>query len=95
MCTTRSTIPDEGDVAIARLRHGFGDREHVVTGTAQVLDDCYAGTLIDDEPHRRSGSGRCRDGENLFLRQNPRGIGEGRADILGLQAWVFAQDIRL
>ena len=83
------------DIAIACLRHGFGDRKHVVTGTAQVLDDRYAGTLIYDEPHRRSDSGRCREGENLFLRQNPRGIGEGRADILGLQAWVFAQDIRL
>jgi len=83
------------DIAIACLRHGFGDRKHVVTGTAQVLDDCCAGTLIDDEPHRRSGSGRCREGKNLFLRQNPRGISKGRADILRLEAWVFAQDIRL
>jgi hypothetical protein len=83
------------NIRVVSLRHGLGDGEHVVAGTAQVFGYCRAGRFINEELHadgQLCGKGKRK---NFFVSQNLGRIGKSCADVIGLQTRVFPQNITL
>jgi len=81
------------DVLILSLRHCLSDGEHVVTNAAQVLQYRRTGGLIYDELHggcHLRGNG---EGENILMGQHLGRVGQGSADVSGLQTGVLLQDV--
>jgi len=83
------------DSLIVRLRHDFGDGEHVVAGRAQAFDDGRTGGFIHDELH---GVRYARPKRRAGIRPRPQATGQRRSEQRGYLEAAIAdtpQDISL
>jgi len=83
------------DIPIVGLRHRLGNGQYIVAGGAQGFDDRHTSGLIDEKFHGGWVLGGNGEGENVFVSQHLGCICKSSADVLGLQTWVFPQDLRL
>jgi hypothetical protein len=83
------------DMLIFCLGHCLRNGKYVMAETAQVFDYSCTGRLVNHELH--GGHFLRGDGkrENILIGQHHGGVGQGSADVIGLQTGVLPQDITL
>jgi hypothetical protein len=82
------------NIRVVSLRHGLSNGQYVMSEAAKIFYYRCTSRLIYDEMHGGYLIDDCK-GKNVLVGQNLGCVGESCTEVIGLQPWIFPQDVTL